>query len=66
MSAKKLLTNEELAPALGFEKVGTVDRLRRKGVIPYIKLGYRTLRYNLEAVEAALLRLEVKEKGRRK
>ena len=36
--------------------------LRNKRLIPYIKLG-RSIRYNPEAVQRALAKLEVKELG---
>jgi len=64
LASRKLLTDEELAPAIGI-KVDTINRLRRTGVILYVKLGYRTLRYNQEAVEAALMRREIKARGTR-
>jgi hypothetical protein len=33
---------------------------RRSGKIPYVKLGYRTLRYDLDKVLAALTKREIK------
>ena len=41
-----------------------VDELVRRRKIPCIKLGYRTLRFKLEAVEAALEKLTIREVGR--
>jgi hypothetical protein len=61
---RKVVTDEELAAHL-HEGIETIHTWRRAEIIPVIKLGYRTLRYNIEAVEAALLRREVKAKGRR-
>jgi predicted site-specific integrase-resolvase len=49
------LTIEELAAALG-ERVYTINQWRRKGKIPVINLGYRTKRYDLQSVKAALLK----------
>jgi hypothetical protein len=65
---KQLLTDEELAGELGTGfKRRTIASLRRAGKIPYQRIGYRTLRYNLDAVLAALSRLEVKAvSGRRR
>ena len=60
---RKLITDKELAAHLR-ESVHAINRWRRDGVIPYVKLGYRTMRYNLEAVEAALLRRQVMAKRR--
>jgi predicted site-specific integrase-resolvase len=59
MLKKLLLSDKELASALG-EKIRTIHTWRRAGILPYVKLGYRTLRYNQDACEAALLRREVK------
>ena len=58
---RKLLTDEELATELGsgFKK-RTIATLRRAGKIPVVKIGYRTLRYNLDAVLDALSKREVK------
>jgi len=55
----KLLTDQELADALGLT-AHMVLRLRRVKKIPAVKLGYRTFRYRLESVEAALSKMEVK------
>jgi hypothetical protein len=55
----RLLTSDELAVVLG-ESPRIVTTLRQKGIIPYLKLGHRTIRYNESAVMAALLEREVK------
>lgn len=57
-SNSKLLTAEQLAEETGFA-VRTILRFGRAGVIPVIKLGHRTLRYDKGHVEAALLRREI-------
>jgi hypothetical protein len=55
----KLLTDDKLAAALGTGfKVRSIATLRRTGKIPVIRVGYRTLRYNLDAVLQALSRLQ--------
>jgi len=64
MSNRILLTDEELAERIG-EPVERINRWRRAGIIPVIKLGYRTLRYHQESVEASLLRRQIKAKGMR-
>ena len=48
-----LLTREQLATALGVHKT-TVTRLTALGRIPFVSVGRRGKRYDLEAVVAAL------------
>jgi hypothetical protein len=57
------LTDEELATALG-EKVYTINTWRRRGLIPHLDLGYRTKRYDLESVKAALLKRQLRARAR--
>ena len=59
-----LLDKEGLKEALNLPSTRTVDALRSKRKIPYLRLGYRTLRYDLDAVKVALAKLTVKEVGR--
>jgi excisionase family DNA binding protein len=47
------LNKRELAAALGVSK-NTVDRLRQEGKIKAIRLGYRTVYYDLEQAQAQL------------
>jgi hypothetical protein len=62
----KLLTDEELAAALGTGFTPrSIATLRRAGKINYIRIGYRTIRYNLQSVLASLGRREVKAVGTR-
>lgn len=49
----ELLTQAELARALG-EAERTVAQWRYRGLIPYLKMGHRSIRFRLEAVLAAL------------
>jgi predicted DNA-binding transcriptional regulator AlpA len=57
--ADKLLTAVQLAGALGLTE-SAVIRLRKQRKIPAVKLGYRTFRFRLPSVEAALGKLELK------
>jgi hypothetical protein len=56
----KPLTARELAEELNLYNAETVKTLARKRKIPVIKIGYRTHRYDLEQVRAALAKLEVR------
>jgi len=56
-----LLTEVELAGALG-EEVRTVRYWRYKGLIPYLSLGHRSIRFRLDAVLAALDKRQVKRR----
>jgi hypothetical protein len=58
------LTGEELASALN-ERLYTINKWRRKGIIPAIDLGHRTKRYDFESVKAALLKRQLKARGQR-
>ena len=60
---KKLLTEEELRVALNLPNVHAVRELRHKRKIPFVRLGYRTIRYNEAKVLAALEKLTVQEAG---
>ncbi len=57
-----LLTKKELAAELRTPLTG-VQALTRERKIPCIRLGHRTVRYDLEAVLAALKKYEVKADG---
>jgi hypothetical protein len=58
MGGIKLLDARELAREIGLNFF-TVQRLARCGVIPVVRLGYRTVRFNVIEVEAALLEHEI-------
>ena len=60
----RLLDKKELRQALNLPSTRMVDELVRRRKIPCIRLGHRTLRFKLEAVEAALEKLTVQEVGR--
>ena len=59
-----LLDKEGLRQALNLTSTRMVDELVRRRKIPVIRLGYRTLRFNLAAVETALEKLTIREVGR--
>jgi predicted site-specific integrase-resolvase len=56
-----LLTEAELARKLG-EVERTIRNWRYKGLIPYLKLGHKTIRYRLDAVLAALEKKTVRKR----
>jgi hypothetical protein len=62
MSSLKLISDQQLADALGLE-VKNIRWLRKNHRIPAIKLGYRTFKYRLDDVEAAIMRREIKAVG---
>lgn len=53
---EKLLTKEELAVRLNIS-VYDVNKLRKEKNMPYIKIGGRNYRYNLEDVEKFIKKL---------
>ena len=54
------LTAEQLAKEVNLPSAGSVKNLARRGVIPVLKYGYRTPRYDLEKCRQALERFEVR------
>ena len=63
MTDLHLMTKEELRAALNLPSTRRVDELVRKRKIPVIRLGHRTVRFNLAKVTTALERLELKAVG---
>ena len=61
----RLLTKEEVARRLGLPSTRMVDALMRQRKIPYLKLGYRTVRFDWKRVIAAIEKLELREVGRK-
>jgi hypothetical protein len=55
----RLRTAEEVCQELGLN-IHRFHRLRRKHLIPFIKLGYRSYKYDILDVRTALNRLRVK------
>ena len=60
--SSKLLNIFELAEAKN-RSVREVRTWRQKGIIPFLKLGHRTCLFDLEKVNEALARFEVKPIG---
>ena len=60
-----LLTKEQLRDALNLPSTRMVDELVRRRKIPVIRLGHRTVRFDLAKVEFALERLELKAVGQK-
>ena len=58
----QLLTKEDLGEMLNLP-ARAIDSLRQKRLIPCIKLGYRTFRFEIQAVEKAISSLEQKAIG---
>jgi excisionase family DNA binding protein len=57
---EKLISYPELSQLIGFS-VRECRTLVAKGVLPYLKLGHRTVRFRASEVERALKKREVKE-----
>jgi hypothetical protein len=55
----QMISERELAEQLGLPK-SLIRKLRVEKKIPHFDLGYRTVKYNLPAVVAAMKRLEVR------
>ncbi len=66
----ELLTAEEAAAELVKQgvikdvKPFTIKRWGRIGLIPVVELGYRTKRYHLPSIQAALLKRQLKARAR--
>ena len=60
-----LLTKEQLRDALNLPSTRMVDELVRRRKIPVLRLGHRTLRFDLAKVQAALEKLELKAIGQK-
>jgi hypothetical protein len=61
----QLLTKEQLREALNLPSTRMVDELVRRRKIPVLRLGYRTVRFDLAKVQAALEKLELKAIGQK-
>ena len=59
-----LVTAEELRAQFNLPSTRTVTHLRMTKRIPFVKIGYRTIRYSISAVATALAKFEVVEVGR--
>ena len=56
----KLLTEKQTADELGIS-IGGLRKLRYARKIPYIRLSYRCVRFDLASVKPALRKLEITE-----
>ena len=61
----QLLTKEQLREALNLPSTRMVDELVRRRKIPVLRLGHRTIRFDLAKVQAALEKLELKAIGQK-
>lgn len=59
------LTKEELKDRLNLPSTRMVDEMMKKRMIPFQKLGHRTIRFNWEKVKAALEKFEHKAVGQK-
>lgn len=59
-SKQVLLTKRELCDCLGFKDIKTINALMRGKKIPFIKLGYKIVRFDLKKVQAALENFEAR------
>ena len=57
------LTTGELASKLNVPSSRMIDEMRHRGAIPFLRLGHRTVRFQLDRVLSALERLEVRAIG---
>ena len=57
------LTKYELASKLNVPSARSVDEMMRRRKIPFVRMGHRTLRFQLDRVLEALGRLEVRAIG---
>jgi hypothetical protein len=62
---QKLLTKEQLRDRLNLPSTRMVDEMMKKRMIPFQKLGYRTIRFNWDKVCAALEKFEHKAVGQK-
>lgn len=54
------LTKEQLRITLNLPSIRKVEEMMRMRMIPYLRLGHKTVRFDLRRVEEALARYEVK------
>jgi len=60
-----LLTKEQLRAALNLPSTRMIDELVRKRKIPVLRLGHRTIRFDLVKVMTALEKCELKAVGQK-
>ena len=62
-SQTRLVTKAQLRDALGFKSVRTIENLMRRRAIPYVRLGHRSVFFEIDKVRAALAKFERKAVG---
>lgn len=62
----KLIGKRELKEALGVTSTRIIDSWMRRKMIPFFRLGHRTVKFSLPRVLEALDRFEIKAVGGRK
>ena len=60
ITSQPLIGKEELARRLGVPSTKFIDAAVRRKIIPVLKLGRRTVRFDWPKVQKALERLEIK------
>ena len=59
----ELLTKEQLRKRLNLESVRKVEEMMKARMIPYLKLGHKTVRFDWPKVQEALAKFECKAVG---
>ena len=59
------LTKEQLRDRLNLPSTRMVDEMMKRRMVPFQKLGHRTIRFNWEKVKAALEKFEHKAVGQK-
>lgn len=65
MNPAELLTKEELRQRLNLPSTRMVDVMMKKRMIPYLKWGAKTVRFDWLKVQAALEKFELKAVGQK-
>ena len=65
MPSPEMLTKEELRQRLNLPTTRMVDVMMKKRMIPFLKLGAKTVRFDWLKVQAALDKFELKAVGQK-
>ena len=65
MDPAELLTKEELRQRLNLPSTRKIDDMMKKRMIPYLKWGAKTVRFDWLKVQAALEKFELKAIGQK-
>jgi len=63
--SKELLTKEQLRDRLNLPSVRKVEEMMKARMIPYLKLGHKTIRFDWIKVQEALAKFEHKAVGQK-